>query len=144
MIAECDHRPSRDPRHEGICVKCARPIPVVKPARDPHYERIFFDQLHSAVERRFGVDATGYINTVKARLTLGSERYGDDDFLSKDVVEALLEETPDLAAYALLETHKMLMDPLEDEGYAFWLFETAVAGAWADVCAKRAAAARQS
>src|SRR5450755_1283042 len=113
----CDHRPAADPRYAGTCVKCAKRLP--QPARDPHYETIFFQQLQDAVERHFGVDARPYIRVVQARLAIGAERYGDEDFMSKDVVEQLLEETPDVTAYCLLETQKLLGSPEDDEGKAF-------------------------
>ena len=132
----CDHAESPNPRCEGTCVKCSKPIP--KPARDPHYEQIFFQQLADAAERQFGIDARAYIRVVQARLAIGAERYGDDDFMDKDVVEQLLEETPDVTAYCLLETQKMLGSPEDDEGRAFHLFECAKHAAAADWHARQA------
>lgn len=67
----------------------------------------------------FGVDLcdraytrapTGFITEVKKRLALGAERYGDDDYLTKDNLAESMEETPDLAAYAVLELEKLCGD----------------------------------
>jgi hypothetical protein len=132
----CDHVESPNPRLAGTCVKCSRPLP--KPARDLHYERIWFEQLADAAERQFGVNIGAYIPAVRERLRIGAERYGDDDFLGKKVIEQLLEETPDVAAYCLLEIQKMLLRNEDDEGKMFHLFECAKHAAAADWHARQA------
>lgn len=106
--------------------------------RGPFYERRFLDEVESEASRRYNIDARGYRERVEARLAVGAERYGDDDFMGKDVVTELLEETPDVAAYALLEAQKTLADPNDDGDRVHWLFEAAVAAAYADHCARMA------
>jgi hypothetical protein len=55
------------------------------------------------------------LNTmVVHRLALGKERYGDDDFLDKDVIAEALEEAADCVVYAMLESQKRLADGRSD------------------------------
>jgi hypothetical protein len=55
---------------------------------------------------------------VEARVELGRQRYGDDDFMSKDMMAEGIEETADVVVYAMLESEKRLAqgraDGLED------------------------------
>ncbi len=106
--------------------------------RDADYERTFLKEVAAAVTTRYGVDVDYYAARVEHRLEIGAERYGDSSFTEKDIVPELLEETPDVAAYALLEVQKGLADPDEQDNRGHWLFECAVAAAWADYCARQA------
>jgi hypothetical protein len=128
-IRVCEHAPSANPRNEGWCVKCGHTME----ARDRDYEEAFLENVCREASRRFGMDCAGYKLAVKRRLELGAERYGDMDFMTKDNMRELLEETPDLAGYALLEAQKTLRLNLDDDEQRAWhLFEASVYGAAAD------------
>jgi hypothetical protein len=107
-------------------------------SRDTEYEAAFLENVVEEAARRFGIDVSYFAHQVQARLKLGAERYGDDDFRRKDVVSELFEETPDVCAYVLLEAQKRLSEPLEDEGRDHFLFECAVHAAAADWNARQA------
>jgi hypothetical protein len=74
---------------------------------------------------------------VQDRLALGAERYGDDNFLKVDVVKELLEETPDIGAYCVLEAQKQVNGDVDDSK-AWHLLEAAIHGAAADYHARMA------
>lgn len=74
--------------------------------RSPQLERRLLLSIAQLARRRFRVDCTPYIAAVQGRLALGRERYGDDAFLSRDNIAELLEESPDLGGYALLELQR--------------------------------------
>lgn len=80
-------------------------------SRNKHYERGLLD----VAARRARVDATAFIEVVMARLELGAQRYGDNDYLSKDCFTAALEESPDHAAYLALESQKLATRELRGE-----------------------------
>ena len=105
--------------------------------RDDAYEHLFLQEVEKIAERRFGIPAVGYRQRVLARLRLGAERYGDRDFDNKDVIAELLEETPDVAAYCVLEAQKQMRGAVND-ATAWHLFEAAVHGAAADYHARMA------
>jgi hypothetical protein len=105
--------------------------------RDSAYEWHFLREAESAAERRFGIPAGGYRQRVQSRLEIGAERYGEGNFLKVDVVKELLEETPDVGAYAVLEAQKQMTGEVDD-GKAWHLFEAAVHGAAADYHARMA------
>lgn len=107
-------------------------------ARDPLYEARFVREVVRAAEQRFQITAFGYEDRVQRRLAIGADRYGDDDFLHKDVIGELLDETPDLCCYSLLEVQKRLIVADEDDACAFHLFEVSVHGAAADWHARMA------
>ena len=136
-LETCKHARAADPRATG-CVKCGRSF-VVPGSRDPEYEREFLRQAEVAAARQYGVDATGYGERVLARLALGAERYGDADYLGKDLTAEFLAESTDLAAYALLAAQKALADPLEPEDDVLYhLLQAAAHGAAADYHARQA------
>lgn len=105
--------------------------------RDDAYEHIFLEEVERVAERRFGVPARGYRLRVLHRLKIGAQRYGDRDFDNKDVIGELLEETPDVAAYCVLEAQKQMRGSVDDAS-AWHLFEAAVHGAAADYHARMA------
>lgn len=76
-------------------------------ARQPDRER----QVLAALVRRagavFGVDCGAYVDAVEHRLEIGAERFGDDAFLDRDNMAELLEKTPGVAGYALLELQRL-------------------------------------
>lgn len=107
--------------------------------RSELYETQWLDNLVKESLRRHGVDTLGYATAVQSRLAIGAQRYGDSDFMSKDVIRELLEETPDVGAYALLETQKLNLGDSSEDGVHHALFECALAGAQADYWARTAA-----
>jgi len=107
-------------------------------SRSVAYEAQFLDNVERESLRRYGVDVVGYRRSVEERLRIGALRYGDLDFLQKDMCRELLEETPDVASHALLETQKRLASGVEDDGRLFHLFEVSVHGAMADWHARQA------
>jgi hypothetical protein len=101
--------------------------------RDHPYETRWLDELAAAVEHRHGVNVQVFVHAVRERLALGTARYGDDAFLRKDVVAEALEETPDVAAYVLLEVQKRLAGTVEADGRVTeHLFTAAIHAAVAD------------
>lgn len=103
--------------------------------RDLLFEKEWLDRLGLEIERRYGHHPAIFTRSILERLSIGAERYGDDDFAGKDVIMEALEETPDVAAYALLETHKRNG---EDRHGQHHLFEAAVCAALADWHLRRA------
>lgn len=87
---------------------------------------------------RLGVDAVGYDDAVLERLELGALRYGGDAFLERDNLVELLEETPDVAGYALLELQRLGARERLDGDVAQALLKAAVHGAIADHYARQA------
>lgn len=125
-VRDCEHVENTNPRHEGWCVKCGHRMPVPISIRSSGYEQAFLDDIQFAAERRHGVPTDGFTNHVKARLAMGAGRYGDEAFLSKDVLRELQEEAWDMAAYALLEAQKRLADGDQDVESAWRLYEIAM------------------
>ncbi len=98
------------------------------------------ERVAAVARARVGVDARAYPGAVRARLELGARRYGDGAFMGRDNLTELLEETPDVAAYALLELQRLRGRELPAEAAAD-LLRAAVMGAAADAYARRARAA---
>lgn len=115
-------RESMNPRKTGWC-DCG--LRIVQSARNPEYEQQFLQEAASAAERAHGVDADGFADRVLNRLEIGASRYGDNDFLRKDVLLEALEEAWDLAAYAVLEAQKMVAADDSQPDKAFHLYEMA-------------------
>ena len=104
-------------------------------SRNPELERRLLDGLVRSARRRFGVDCRAYPAAVEHRLAIGADRYGDDAFLRRDNLAELLEETPDVAGYALLELQRLAGAPVEVRDD---LLRAALLGAVADHYARRA------
>lgn len=135
----CAHLEGANPRQVGWCVKCGRKMPSKAKGRDARYERQYLDEVEREAARRHGVNATGIGERVLGRLTLGAARYGDADYEGKDMVAELLEETPDVIAYCLLESEKRLASRVEpDDAGLHHLFCAAVLAAAADWHARAA------
>jgi len=77
-------------------------------SRNPEYERTVLMESVARAERRYAIEVPGFADRVRARLDLGARSYGDQDFMSKDVMRELREESWDAAAYALLEAQKLI------------------------------------
>ena len=120
IVHKC--RQTEDPRKPHRCA-CGKPL--LRSARDQAYEFQFLHESASAAERAHGVDAEGFPERVLNRLEIGASRYGDNDFLSKDVLIEALEEAWDLAAYAVLEAQKMVAAGEDGQDKAFHLYEMA-------------------
>lgn len=108
-------------------------------SRDAMYEETWLAEVERQAERRFGIPDNGYYaKRVQHRLAIGAERYGPDNYLTADCIKELLEETPDVGAYSLLEVRKRLAVAVVDEDHAWHLFECAVGGAYSDHHARMA------
>lgn len=105
--------------------------------RDPDFERALLRVIVTRAERYFGVDCRPYIRRVQLRLRIGAQRYGDNLHDGRDLIGELLEETPDVAGYALLELQRL--DGRAPEGVRDDLLRAAMLGAVADYYARRAA-----
>lgn len=70
--------------------------------RDTRLEHALLQALAGRASAVFGVDCSAYVRRVEIRLRLGARRYGDDIHDGRDLLAELLEETPDVAGYALL------------------------------------------
>lgn len=75
--------------------------------RNPKLERRVLSAIARHGRRRFGVDCQPYVAAVERRLKVGANRYGDDAFLGRDNLAELLEETPDVGAYSVLELQRL-------------------------------------
>lgn len=104
------------------CVKCGRPEGMhakkPTPVRDLDAEQEFFAEAVNVAQRVAGVYNPGYITRVMERLAIGAERYGDNAFMETDVLQEVLDETPDIAGYGVLELHKQRALGLDQNKYA--------------------------
>lgn len=135
--------PSTDPRYQRVCVKCSRPVlaPPLDPTRDLEYERAFLRDAVELCQRLTGIHNPIYPILVERRLDVGRKRYGDGDYMRKDNLREVREETPDIASYALLELHKQRQLGLGEETQRelrLDLVAAAAYGAAADWYAQRA------
>lgn len=137
-----------NPRVE-TCVKCGKgegvhtpaAKPEVDPTRDLAAEVEFFTEVVQTAQRLTGISNPDYIAEVMHRLDIGRERYGDADYMRKDVLREVREETPDIAAYAVLELHKQRALGLDREHFSNLYQDLLAASAYAavaDYYAKRA------
>ena len=158
---KCTHAESANPRTENWCVKCGKRMPDIgpvkpftpnlpqdnfvpkDPARDPEFESAFLQDALEVAQRLAGIANPAYPHRVNHRLDVGRARYGDADFLSKDNLVEVLEETPDLAAYAMLELQRLrhlgVISQRVAEELRLDLVAVAAFGAVADWYAQRAA-----
>ncbi len=101
-------------------------------ARDSSYEEVWLDGLERKVAVAYdGETVRPLIRKVIARLEVGRERYGDDDFLDKDMVREAIDEVADVIAYMLLETQKRnagQSEQVDVEDLLMAAFHAAVAG----------------
>ncbi len=104
-------------------------------SRDRALERHLLERLVRVAKQRFDVDCGAYVGAVEERLAIGADRYGDDLHDGRDLMGELLEETPDVAGYALLELQRLgpVDDDVRDD-----LLHVALLGAVADHYARRA------
>jgi len=105
--------------------------------RDPALERELLRSITARAARYFRVDCAPYVRRVELRLRLGAQRYGDNLHDGRDLIGELLEETPDLAGYALLilqAANGTLARDVRDD-----LLRVTMLGAVADFYARRVA-----
>jgi hypothetical protein len=104
--------------------------------RDQGLEHLLLATTVRAVGREYLLNCRPYIAAVEDRLQLGARRYGDDGYLRRDCLRELLEETPDVAGWALLA----LQCPVEaaDPTVFEALRQVMLHGALADHHARRA------
>ena len=108
--------------------------------RDPVYEDMFLQNVEQEAQRRYGADAEGLATHVKYRLALGAQRYGDNDFLNKNIAREALDEAFDLVAYPLLQAQKLLADAESDDEQLRLFFDAAVFAAAAYASLRQALA----
>lgn len=129
-----------------LCVKCARrltdelPGPH-DPTRDLQFETNFLLDALETAQRVTGISNHSYPTLVNMRLAVGRERYGDANYMTKDNLQEVREETPDIAAYAVLELQKQRHLGLDPEVFSelrLQLVAAAAYGAIADWYAQRA------
>lgn len=109
--------------------------------RDVAYEAAFLDEVVNEAARRAGVDASAYAETVRARLELGAQRYGESFRTDeRDMLREVCEETPDVCGYSLLELQKL--NGTASAAVHQHLFEASVHAAIADAHARAARIAR--
>lgn len=107
-------------------------------ARNIQYEDTFLDQLIKDAHRRYGVNAEPFVEAIRERLRIGSERYGDA-FLRQDNHDEIADEVPDVVGYALLEIQRIQHHNLNvQDGVYHHLYEAALAASIADYHARRA------
>ena len=121
---------SLNPRSDSCC-RCGAKIHVSESQdtgqiRDEIYETQFLENVEQEAQRRYGADAEGLANHVKYRLALGKQRYGDNDFLNKNLAREAIDEAFDLVAYPLLHAQKLLADPTSDDEQLTAFFDAAV------------------
>jgi hypothetical protein len=109
---------------------------AVSPGRNLDLERELLKAIVRLSRRMFGASDPTYVQAVEERLVIGAERYGDTAFLGRDNLAELLEETPDVAGYALLELQRL--DGRGGTQVRDDLLRVAVCGAAADYYARRA------
>lgn len=119
----------------------AEPAPGVDPTRDLAYEAAFLSDALEMATRITGIANYTYPTMVNHRLSIGRARYGDADYMTKDNLQEVREETPDIAAYAVLELQKQRrlgLDPDVLADLRLDLVAAAAYGAIADWFAQRA------
>jgi hypothetical protein len=140
---------SENPRIRS-CAKCGRapenhraaPEATVDPTRDLRFEDDFFHEAVTYAQRATGISNLAYVPRVQARLQVGRERYGDANYMEKDVLQEVLDETPDIAGYAVLELHKQRalgLDEFRFRNLYHDLLAATAYGVVADFYAQRAA-----
>lgn len=116
--------------------------PATDPTRDPWLEAAFLEDVVNTAQRLTGITNHVYPQLVRDRLAIGYRRYGAGDFLRKDNLREVREETPDIASYAILELTKQKragMPELPFLELRLELVACAAYGAVADYYAQRAA-----
>lgn len=149
MMACARYQPSVNDRYRG-CERCGllpKYHPQIDPTRDLAFEAKFLNDALEAAGRLTGVHNPSYPLSVSARLDVGRRRYGDANYMGKDNLVEVLEETPDIASYAMLELQKQrrlkTMDPDTLDELYLDLVAAAAYGAAADFYARRAMRTRQ-
>jgi hypothetical protein len=124
-VSVVDHQFSRDanPRHDNSCSTCGRTRASHPPSsRDRQVEREFMDDVQKLVVQMRGMSYSAgafdaYRRKVTERLAVGDERYGPTEFLRRDCLVEVEEETPDVSSYGLLEVERLQREGLDDEAF---------------------------
>jgi hypothetical protein len=124
-VTAVDHHFSRDanPRHENACSTCGRTKDVHLPtSRDRSIEHEFMEDVGQLVAQLRGMSYShaafeAYRRKVTERLAVGDERYGPTEFLNRDCLVEVEEETPDVSSYGLLEVERLQREGLDDEAF---------------------------
>lgn len=111
---------TNNPRLARCCARCNR-IPEAHPAtRDVRVETAFMDDVERLVSQVRGMSYNpgafdAYRRKVTARLAIGDERYGPVEFLNRDCLVEVEEETPDVSSYGLLEVERLQREGLGED-----------------------------
>jgi hypothetical protein len=109
--------------------------------RDHVFEDEFLANVVEEVARRTGIDVTLYPGAVRGRLEEGAHRYTDHGYLDpqRHNLKEVLEETPDIAVYAMLEIQRLSHDGIDAPAeLSHHLFEASIFAAIADWHARQA------
>lgn len=109
--------PSADPRKEGSCVRCGRAIPAPEPPRaerDHGFEVAFLNQVVEMATRLTGNASLAYPHRVLSRLKAGEKTYGSK-WATIPNVDEILEETPDVTGYSMLEIQRLALEGYDPE-----------------------------
>jgi len=116
-----------------------------RPSRDEAFERAFLADMRQLVTHLRGAAGTpgeteAFVRRIRERLAIGAERYGEHQFLQRDNLSEVEEETPDVAAYAMLELERLqeLLPPAELADVRIDLVTAAAYAAIADVYVRAA------
>lgn len=105
----------------------------IDPTRDLEFERAFIRDVLVTAGRLTGIYHPRYANSVFQRLAVGRLRYGDGDYLTKDNLQEVREETPDVATYAMLELQKQRRLGLDDTTFQELRLDLVAAAAYGSV-----------
>lgn len=103
------------PRYQNACdrctkVKAAHPTPRV---RDTTIEDAFIGQALELAKRHGWPLSTNWTIAVDRRLAMGDREYGNRA-LNQDNLPDILEETPDLGTYPVLELQRLMYEDSPD------------------------------
>lgn len=143
-MTRCDHKRADDPRKthpdgSWACVKCGRLRPPdPEPLRRLQAVEEAFIGEAMEIAQRHGWPLTGaWARAVRERLEMGEAEYGTRA-LERDNLEDILEETPDLGSWPVLELQRLvLQDAASLDGDRLDLLAIAAHGAAAHYYALR-------
>lgn len=113
--------PDHEHRRPDACQHCFYRRDLHPPSsRDTGVERRFMDDVEKLVAQVRGMSYSpsafdAYRRKVTARLAVGDERYGPVEFLNRDCLVEVEEETPDVSSYGLLEVERLQREGLDED-----------------------------
>lgn len=126
--SKAGHYPSNDPRKNGACVRCGRPIPpepwrITEPSAGAFYQELA-DTLEAGWEEECSIRRPA----LERFFRLGYRQYGDAYLLRNNAAEGQ-DEACDGTNYCLMESHRLLLedlDPGDVDACRALLFESAL------------------